>query len=94
MSQCLLFCETEKNMLSQRLRDAQEASDLARQEAAARHLHLVKLDAYLASLLHLHEAVDTPSNASVRWLFYKIRHDMLWSHSTEFILATGSGPCV
>ena len=58
--------ETEKNMLSQRLRDAQEASDLARQEAAARHLHLVKLDAYLASLLHLHEAVDTPSNASVR----------------------------
>ena len=58
--------EAEKNALTQRLRDAQEASDVARQEAAARHLHLSKLDVYLAGLLHLHEAVETPANASVR----------------------------
>ena len=57
--------ETEKAMLFQRLRDAQESSDVARHEAASRHVQLAKLDAYLASLLHLHEAVETPNNASV-----------------------------
>ncbi len=57
--------EAEKGMLFQRLRDAQESSDVARHEAASRHVQLAKLDAYLASLLHLHEAVETPNNASV-----------------------------
>ncbi|XP_057372828.1 protein bicaudal D-like [Daphnia carinata] len=56
--------EAEKGMLFQRLRDAQESSDVARHEAASRHVQLAKLDAYLASLLHLHEAVETPTNAS------------------------------
>ncbi|XP_046653913.1 protein bicaudal D-like [Daphnia pulicaria] len=56
--------EAEKGMLFQRLRDAQDSSDVARHEAASRHVQLAKLDAYLASLLHLHETVETPTNAS------------------------------
>nr|CAH0104704.1 unnamed protein product [Daphnia galeata] len=56
--------EAEKGMLFQRLRDAQDSSDVARHEAASRHVQLAKLDAYLASLLHLHESVETPTNAS------------------------------
>lgn len=58
--------EAEKGMLFQRLRDAQDSSDVARHEAASRHVQLAKLDAYLASLLHLHETVETPTNASVK----------------------------
>ena len=70
--------ETEKAMLFQRLRDAQESSDVARHEAASRHVQLAKLDAYLASLLHLHEAVETPNNASVSLIpfdfFFRLFH--------------------
>lgn len=58
--------ETEKAMLFQRYREAQDAAEQVRQEAAARHIQLAKLDAYLASLLHLHDALETPQNASVR----------------------------
>jgi hypothetical protein len=61
--------EAEKGMLFQRLRDAQDSSDVARHEAASRHVQLAKLDAYLASLLHLHESVETPTNASVKHTF-------------------------
>ena len=57
--------ETEKGMLFQRLRDAQELSDVTRQEAAARRVQLAKLDAYLASLLHLHESTETHGNPTV-----------------------------
>lgn len=57
--------ETEKGMLFQRLREAQDSSEVARHEAASRHVQLAKLDAYLASLLHLHESVETPPNSSV-----------------------------
>lgn len=56
--------EAEKAMLFQRLREAQDSSELNRQEAAARHVQLAKLDAYLAGLLHLYEATETPTNAS------------------------------
>ena len=62
--------EAEKGMLFQRLRDAQDLSDVARHEAASRHVQLAKLDAYLASLLHLHECVETPTNASVKHIFH------------------------
>lgn len=49
-----------------RLRDAQESSDAARHEAVSIHVQLAKLDAHLSSLLmHLHESVETPTNASV-----------------------------
>ena len=57
--------ETEKNSLFQRLREAQETAENVRLEAATRHIQLSKLDAYLASLLHLHETLETANNPSV-----------------------------
>ncbi len=57
--------ETEKGLLFQRLREAQDAAEHVRQEAATRHVQLAKLDAYLASLLHLHEPVETPNNVTL-----------------------------
>lgn len=54
--------EVEKNHLLQRLRDAQETTDLARNEELARNVHLAKLETYLASLLHLQENIDAPTS--------------------------------
>lgn len=61
--------ETEKNSLFQRLREAQETAENVRFEAATRHIQLSKLDAYLASLLHLHETLETTNNSSVTFKF-------------------------
>lgn len=61
--------EAEKTILFQRLREAQESTDVTRQEAASRHVQLAKLDAYLASLLHLHDAVEA-ANAAVTISIY------------------------
>jgi len=62
--------ETEKNALFQRLRDAQETAENVRLEAATRHIQLSKLDAYLASLLHLHETLDNSSSSVVSFDFF------------------------
>jgi len=57
--------EAEKNHLLQRLRDAQETTDLVRNEELARNVHLAKLETYLASLLHLQENIDAPTSTVV-----------------------------
>ena len=57
--------EAEKNHLLQRLRDAQETTDLVRNEELARNVHLAKLETYLASLLHLQENIDAPTTSVV-----------------------------
>jgi len=56
--------ETEKNHLHQRLRDAQETTELVRQEELARNVHFAKLETYLASLLHLQDNIDSPPSSN------------------------------
>ena len=81
--------ETEKNALFQRLRDAQETAENVRLEAATRHIQLSKLDAYLASLLHLHETLDISSSSvvSLDFFFSKLKKNFAMFYSLIFFIS-------